>query len=281
MGIFHKLSTGIKRSLNGKSIDYVSGQKSYGNNAEDAFSKALKSALSDATIKSNIMIDIPKGRCEIDTLLKYKDKLFIIEVKHWKGVIVEQDGYFLAKKIDKYTKEIHQKHVKSPFGQVKRQAYLLKEMSESNVWINTVVFFFGADVVRIKNQDTWFTDFNELVDFITSDGRVSNPEQINRCLKKCKSADYIYASAIFGTKSLHCIITPASLIFNCYGKPITKDEIKLIRIVHRFSYDELYIELRNGESVRTIVENGNISVINDGIHRVYSFSKIDCIIIGE
>lgn len=281
MGLFHKLAVGLKRKFSGNSIGYVSEQKSYGNYAEDSFSDALRKVLPDAIIKSNVMIETLKGRCEIDTLVKYENKLFIIEVKHWKGVLIEQDGYFISKKIDKYTNEVHQKEVKSPFGQIKRQAYLLKEMSGANPWINTIVFFMEADVVNAGDENVWFDNFSELVDYIVNDGKASYPDQISKCLAKCRTADYICSTALFGEKSLHCIISSKSLIFRDPDKQITKDEIKKIRIVHHFSYDELNIELRNGETSKTTVENGDISVLEDGVHRTYSFSRIDWIVIGD
>lgn len=281
MGLFHKLAVGLKRTFGGKSIEHVSGQKSYGNHGEDEFSHALREALPNAIIKSNVMVETPKGRCEIDTLVKYRNKLFIIEVKHWKGVLIEEDGYFISRKIDKYTDEIHQKEVKSPFGQIKRQAYLLKEMSGANPWINTIIFFMDADVVRASDENVWFTDFNELIDYITNDGRTSYPDQISKCLSKCRTADYIYSSALFGERNLHCMITPASLAFSYSDKQISKDKIKEIRINHHFSYDEIYIELKNGETFKTRIENGYISVLENGTHKTYSFSKIDWIIIGD
>lgn len=281
MRFLHKFAVGLKRTFGGHSIDYVSEQKSYGNHAEDDFLDLFKNALPDATIKSNVMVDTSKGRCEIDALVRYKNKLFIVEVKHWKGVLTEQNGYFICDKADKYTYETHTKEVKSPFGQVKRQAYLLKEMTKSNPWLNTIVFFCDADEVKASDENVWFVDFYELVDYIKNGGRNSYPDQIEKCLAKCKTADYIYSSSFWGEKNLHCIIEPSSLVFDCSGKTITKDNIKKIRINHHFSNDVVMIELRTGGISTTTIENGSIQVFEGGVYQTYSLAKIEWIIIGD
>jgi len=281
MGFLHKLAVGLKRTFGGHSIDYVSEQKSYGNHAEEDFLNALQNALPDATIKSNVMVDTSKGRCEIDALVRYKNKLFIVEVKHWKGVLIEQDGYFISEKDDKYTYETHSKKVKSPFGQIKRQAYLLKEMTKSNPWLNTLVFFCDADEVNASDENVWFVDFSELVDYIKNDGRNSYPDQIEKCIAKCKTADYIYSSSFWGEKKLHCIIEPSSLVFDYSGKMITKDNIKKIKINHHFSNDVVMIELRTGEILTATIENGSIRVFEGGVYQTYSLAKIEWIIIGD
>ena len=41
MGIFRKLIVGLKRTFGAKSLDYVSEQKSYGNDAEFAFGSEI------------------------------------------------------------------------------------------------------------------------------------------------------------------------------------------------------------------------------------------------
>lgn len=281
MGLLHKLKVWLKRTFSGNSIDYVSKQKSYGSEAEDDFLDALKEALPEATIKHNIMVETDKGRCEIDTLVRYKNKIFIIEIKHWKGVLIEEEGYFISKKEDKYTYETHTKKIKSPFNQVKRQTYLLKEMTKSNAWFNTIVYFCDADKVDASDENTWFVDFNELVKYIKNDGRSSYPDQIEKCLLNCKTADYIYSLSFWGEKNLHCIIEPSSLVFNCSDRKVCKTDIKRIKITHHFTYDDIMIELRKGGIATTTIEDGFIRVLDGGSLQSYSLSKIEWIIIGD
>lgn len=281
MKILHQLAVGFKRIFIGRSIPHVSGQKSYGNQGENDFLNDLRASLPEAVIKSHVMVETNKGRCEIDALVRYNNKLFLIEVKHWKGVLIENEGYFISKKEDPYTAEIYTKEVKSPFHQIKRQAYLLKEMTHSNPWLNTLVFFCDCEQVNASDANVWFDDFYQLVEYIKNDGKSSSPEEIDKCLFECKTADYIYASALFGEKNLHCIIDPSSLIFDCSGRKITKDDIKKIKIEHHFSYDDVIIVLKTSEILTTTIENGSIRVLDNGVYHTYALAKIKWIWIGD
>ena len=272
---------GFKRKFGGKSLEYVSEQKSYGNEAEIIFFQELIKVLPGAIIKSNIIVETTKGKCEIDTLIRYNNKLFIIEIKHWKGILTEANDYFFAEKEDKYTDDTHLKKLKSPFGQVKRQSYLLKEMTNSNPWINTIVFFCDADDVTASEDNVWFVDFDELVDYIKNQGNSSSPNQIDKCLSNCKSADFIYSPSRYGEKSLHCIIEPSSLVFDFKWKTICKDEISEIKIIHHISYDDLKIKLKNGNTMTMQKENASIKVLNEGKTQTYSLAKIEYILIGN
>ena len=66
-------------------------------------------------IRQNLTL-LQKGNCEIDLLVSYENKLFVIEVKHWIGRLYEQHGYFAKEKDDCWTGEVHEKELKSPFG---------------------------------------------------------------------------------------------------------------------------------------------------------------------
>ncbi len=92
---------------------------------------------------------------------KSVNRLIVIEVKHWLGRLYEQDCYFIKEKDDRWTGEVHEKELKSPFGQVKRQVYLLKEQTKSNPWSNTIVFFADAEYVETGTSLSLRTNLNK------------------------------------------------------------------------------------------------------------------------
>jgi len=103
---FHKIKIGFLR-LGGSSIPYVDETKRYGNYGEDKFVYMLRHELPSCKIKRNVVISTPEGDAEIDCMVLYQNKLFAIEVKHWKGCLTEMESDFLQeKKIDGLTKHI-------------------------------------------------------------------------------------------------------------------------------------------------------------------------------
>ena len=277
MGIFHKLAVGFKRFFGGKPLNYVSSEKLYGEEAEhDAF-YFIKKAFPNALIKSNIILNTIYGQCEIDLLVAYNNKVFVIEVKHWKGVIEEDGRYFLSSKADRYTNEIHQKELKSPFIQIKRQINIIKKSTNTNLWINPIVYFEGAEEVICNSDDIWFNDIPSLLDYIKNDGEASYYDQIKKCVSKLKSADLILSPS----RNLYCNILDNSLKFQTSSGIVTRNDIKKINIEHHFSYDILFITLKNNSVVNSKIENGLIRVDEGNIYNNYSFSKIDKIILGD
>lgn len=99
MGIrafFHKIKTGFVR-LGEPSIPCVTAAKRYGNDGEDEFTYMLYRELPSCKIKRNVVIIAPEGNAEIDCLVLYQNKLFAIEVKRWKGRLMEREDGFLQK----------------------------------------------------------------------------------------------------------------------------------------------------------------------------------------
>lgn len=90
MGLFHKIGVGLKRVFSSSSMDTVSEEKMYGNEGEFEVEEELQRLIPDCIIKSNVMVYTSKGNCEIDLLVSYDNKLFVIEVKHWLGRLYEQ-----------------------------------------------------------------------------------------------------------------------------------------------------------------------------------------------
>lgn len=281
MNLFHKIGIGLKRTFASKSIKTISEEKSFGNHGETEVENHLRQLLPSISIKSNVIVSIPQGRCEIDLLVSYESKIFIIEVKNWVGELYEQGKYFRKEKIDKWTGETYRKTFHSPFGQVKRQAYLLKEQTKSNPWINTIVFFANAESVETTSENIWFTDIKELVEYIRSDGYTSKPKELKKCFDNAIAADLIYSPPLWGERSLHCLIREDSLTFIIDGKTITKKDMIRIYIYHHFTHDNVVIFLNDGNTVSTTLENYEIVVEENGYLSKYSFAKINTIIIGK
>ncbi len=281
MGIFRKLLTGIDRAFDGKKIESISEMKAFGNCAERSIVSFLRRKLPDAIIKENVILEKENHFSEIDCLIQYENKLFILEIKNWKGEIIERDGRFFSYKRDKYTDEIHEKELKSPFPQVKRQISLLKEITNSKPYINPVVLFENSDKVDAENEIEWFINREDLLKYLKNNGRESNLTQIEKSMKNIKTADFIFSNSLFGERSLHCLINDESLTFKTNKRILRRKDIRYIKIVHHFSYDDIIIDLKNGDLVTTRNENGVLIVKDNKTIKEFSLSKIDSIELGR
>ena len=283
MGIrafFHKIKMGFVR-LREPSIPYVNEAKRYGNYGEDAFTYMLRRKLPACKIKRNVIISTPDGNAEIDCLVLHNNKLFAIEVKRWKGRLTERDDGFLQEKTDRWTGETHTKLLKSPFKQLGRAIYLLRKQIPLKAWVNAVVFFEDDELesVSVFSDNVWFEHYQDLVEYINNDGKVSFGTSANDFFEKCVPADYLYANA--WEKSLHCIINRATLRFETPQGDISADNIASIHISHHWSYDELHITMADG-SIRTIaLENAKIEVNDNSRISSYSLGKLDYIELGK
>ena len=282
MGIkrfFHKIKMGFVRGTE-TSIPYVSTEKRYGNYGEDEFVYFLKQALPSCRIKKNVVINTLEGNAEIDCLILYNNKLFAIEVKRWKGRIVETEEGFVQEKTDRWTGALHIKYQKSPFKQLNRAIYLLRKQIPDKAWINAVVFFEDDEFETVEtiSDGVWFNDLNKLVEYIKSEGQLSYSNNNLKFFEKCVSADYLYAKS--WDKSLHCIIDAKTLCFKVENKIITKDKIRFINVKHHWSYDELIITLNDGGNYSLTQENAKIKVFDNGVIKEYALCKLDYIEVG-
>ncbi len=279
MSIFHKLKVGLGRIFNSSSVEYTPEVKRYGNVAEFGLPIFLKSRIPNCQVKSNVVISLPneKAQAEIDCLVLLEDKLFAIEIKHWKGDIVEcEDGFHIYKQ-DKYTDDVREKVLKSPFRQVGRAVSMLKKQTNNRDWVQTIVYFQDAASVQVLGNDVWFDDASLLADYIIDYQNRHRSNGNIQCFCSAIAADFIYSGTY---RNLHCIIDDRSLCFDIHGGALTKQDIYWIDIEHHFSYDNLYIHMRNGNTVTTKIENGRIYATENNIRREYSLCKIDRIALG-
>ena len=283
MGIrafFHKIKMWFVRA--GKpSIPYVGEKKRYGNYGENKFVTALSHALIDCKIKRNVIASTPEGSAEIDCLVLYQNKLFAIEVKCWKGVIIECEDGFLTEKTDRWTGEKHRKRLKSPFKQLSRAVYLLKKQISINAWVNSIVFFEDDELesVSVFSDNVWFDSYSALANYIFDDGKASYGTGAVDFFERCTPADYLYARA-WG-RSLHCVIDRNYLCFEGPHGKITADQIASIHISHRWSCDDLNINLIDGNECLVTVENAEIIVYDDEYPSKYALCKLDYIELGR
>ena len=273
---FHKIKIGFTRRSE-PSIPYTTAAKKYGDWGEDEFVYAIQSRLPDCQIKKNIIIQTSEGNAEIDCLILYKNKLFAIEVKRWKGQLVERGGDFVQYKRDRWTDEIHTKIHKSPFKQLGRAVYLLRKQIPDNAWLNTIVYFEESDCIETESDNVWFDDIDELVSYIVNDGKASWGNA-NAFFEKCIAADYLYCNS-WG-KSLHCIIYDESLRFTTPEGVLTRKGIDSISIIHHWSYDELKIKTISGRVFSVNRENDYIVVNDNGYKYRYALCKLDYIKLG-
>jgi hypothetical protein len=263
------------------SIPYVNEAKRYGNYGEDEFTYMLRRELPSCKIKRNVVISTSEGNAEIDCLVLHNNKLFAIEVKRWKGYLTEREDGFLQEKTDRWTGETHTKLLKSPFKQLGRAIYLLRKQVPIKAWVNAVVFFEDDELesVSTSSDNVWFDCYQNLIEYINNDGKVSFGTSANDFFDKCVPADYLYANN-WG-KSLHCIINRFTLRFETPNGSIFADNIASIRISHHWSSDDLYITMVDG-SIRTLtLENAKIQVSDNGRISTYALCKLDYIELGR
>jgi len=275
---FHKIKVGFTRKRE-PSIPYTSAAKRYGNWGEDEFVFAIQSRLPNCKIKKNIIIQTVEGNAEIDCLILYKNKLFAIEVKRWKGQLVERNGDFVQYKRDRWTDEIHTKVQRSPFKQLGRAVYLLRKQIPENAWLNTIVFFEKSDYIETDSDNVWFDDIDKLAAHIMSEGKSSWGNNAASFFDKCIAADYLYCNS-WG-RVLHCIVCDDSLRFTTSMGVVDRHNIHSISISHHWSYDEVNVKTKDGACHIVNVENGSVIVIDNGQRYRYALCKLDYIQLGQ
>lgn len=162
-----------------------------------------------------------------------------------------------------------------------RAIYLLRKQIPIKAWVNAVVFFEDDELESVSafSDNVWFDRYQDLVDYISNDGKVSFGTSANDFFERCVPADYLYANA-WG-KSLHCIINRTTLRFKTPQGDISADNIDSIRISHHWSYDELHITMADG-SIKTItLENAKIQISDNGRISTYALCKLDYIELGR
>ncbi len=279
MGIFHKLKVGFKRLVNSNSIDYTPEIKRYGNVAELNLSQIIKDKIPECQIKNNVIISLPdeKNQAEIDCLVLLKDKLFAIEIKHWRGYIVEREDGFHSYKQDRWTDDLWEKVLKSPFRQINRAVSLLKKQTNNYNWVQSIVFFAGASSVTVYDNGVWFDNVDNLIQYmIKYKNRYNSQENVN-CFNFAVAADYVYSNYY---RNKRCIIDDRSLCFNIDGTQLSRANILKINIDHHFSYDLLNIYLKDGSVKKCKIEDGEIIVNDNNVRKIYSLCKIQTICLG-
>lgn len=281
MGIrsfFHKIKVGFERRIESP-IPYTSTAKRYGDHGEDDFALAVQSRLPDCKIKKNVFIYSAEGNAEIDCLILYKNKLFAIEIKRWKGQLVEQNGNFIQYKRDRYTPEIHTKIHKSPFKQLRRAVYLLRKQIPDNAWLNTIVFFEESVCIEADGEHIWFDDIDKLVAHIINGGKPSYGNNAASFFDKCIAADYLYCRSL--DRSLRCIVCDNSLRFTTSTGILDRCDIHSISISHHWSYDDVKVKTKDGLCHIFNFENGFVLVIDNGLRYRYALCKLDYIQLGH
>lgn len=278
---FHKIKIWFSR-IGGKSIPYVSQAKKYGTQGEDEFVKQLQAGMPSCEIKRNVLINTAEGKAEIDCLILFQNKLFAIEIKRWKGRIIEEtEDKFLQEKTDRWTGEIHSQYHKSPFKQLNRAIFLLRKQVPINAWINGIVFFEADELesVSIRSNNIFFYRIEDLVLYIQNDGRELYGAKARAFFKKCIQADCLYAKS--AGKSLNCIILDDSLRFQTEQGIASRDTIASIHITHHWFYDELRIKMADGSERCINLENAKIEIDDNGTIRKCSLCKLNRIELGN
>lgn len=150
---FKKVGAGISRS-SGSSIPYTPAEKRVGNYGEEEVYDSLRRALPEATIFRSIVLDENLAKGEIDFLVIYKFKVFVVELKTWRGDIYQEGEQFYQDK-ESSAGETYTNELGNPFRQVKRNVYLIKQQFKS-IWFEPAIIFIEADSVNINSDISWF-----------------------------------------------------------------------------------------------------------------------------
>lgn len=276
-GFFHKIKLYFIR-LCEPSLPRATAARNYGTYGEETLARDLKAELPDARIKRNVLVEAPDGNAEIDCMVLYKNKLFAIEVKHWKGRLAETECGFVQHKVDRWTSEIHTKYHKSPFKQLGRAVYLLRQQIPVKAWVNPIVYFADADRVSAEDGRVFFTEIDGLADYIRNGGRETFGGNAAPFFEECTVTDRLYSAA--GQK-LDCVIPETAFGFDTPYGHLTKKVIASVRITHYRCHDVLTIQTVGGHHCTVRFENGHVRVTVNGKSRRYAFCKLNYIVIGN
>lgn len=281
MGIkkfFKTLNLGIKRAF-GTSLPYVDGAKRIGIYGEDILYDNLNELLPNAKIYKNVCYDKDNAYGDIDFVIINENKVFILELKTWRGDIYQEDGCFYQEKTSSYG-ERYGKELKDPFHQIKRHIYILKKQFPK-LWFEPIVFFLGADSLHLANNGvSWFTDVDALVNFIKcANVRTNYDNNIAYFKNNIVCYDKI-VSYKHSNKLKSCIIDEQCLHFKIAKKEIYKKDILTINVEHHFSFDILTIKLITGNEVTIKLDNHLLYYKDSGNIYKVNLSKVDGIAVN-
>lgn len=276
--LFQKIGLGISRAT-GSTLPFTPTKKKVGNYGEVRVYNELKTKLPEATIIRNVCIDSELAKGEIDFLIIYQAKVFVLEVKSWRGNIYQDGDQFFQDKESSGGDSYTNKQV-NPFKQIKGSVFQIKQQFH-NIWFEPVILFIRTDSININRDIEWFTSVDELVNYInTVDVRTNKENHINSLIKNVRSYDKMTSSSWLG-KELSCIIDESCLRFIINEKEITKNDIISIKVKHHFSYDEGLITLKNNEEIVFRFDDHKITYRNNEKSHVVSLSKIDAIFVNR
>ncbi|NLN80279.1 MAG: NERD domain-containing protein [Erysipelotrichia bacterium] len=275
---FKKISLGISRTT-GYSLPFTSSKKRVGNYGELEVYNELRTKLPEAIIIRNVCLNSKLAKGEIDFLIIYQAKVFVLELKSWRGNIYQDGDQFFQNKQSSGGNSYVNK-LDNPFKQIKRNLYQIKQQF-NNLWFEPIILFIETNSININRDIEWFTSVDKLVNYINSvDIKTNNEYHINSMMEKIQSYDKIISSSRFN-KELSCIIDDSSLRFIANEKEIIKDDIISIKVNHHFSYDDVIITLGNREEVLFRLNNHKITFRKNGKSDIVNLSKIDVIFVNH
>lgn len=275
--IIHKIHMGIER-MKGENLPYVPDEKKYGNKKEIEIYNFLCIQLPEAKVYKSICIDKASAKGEIDILVIYASKVFIIEIKSWKGKIY-QDGDVFYKVKESSSGERYVEQMKSPLKQIKKSTYFMKQQFK-NIWFEPIVLFQDCEEIHISGDIACLVNLVDVMDYIKEKGRKNSYADLEYMNSHLVSYDRLISNHFF-EKEQSCIIEESTLTFQIDAFLINKKHIKCIKVEHHFSYDRLLITLKNDLIQQIQLDNHMIYYRNNGSCGSISLSKVDYIFIGQ
>ena len=261
----------------GHEMLYPSEEKIIGMESENKFYNELRKYLPEAYIFPNVLLDKESAKGEIDFVVVYKTKVFVVELKRWRGII-KQDGDKFYQFKSSSSGETYINQLSNPFSQVRKNVFKIKQRFP-NVWFEPSVVFLNSQKLEINENYRFFRSTLEFVDYVRNANiKCNNSHDKDYLVKNIECYDSIYNSGGLWAEE-QCVIDEKCFKFICNGEIITKKEILIIDIEHHALYDKVVIELKNHRKFVVNLENYKISCRTNGKRHYVSFSKIRRIVI--
>ncbi len=284
MGLFHTLRVGLQRKFLARGPRPVAEEKQYGDQGENYFAQEIQRLLPACQIKTNVLIHLPADRthpatdAEIDCLVLFQGRLFAVEVKHWKGNLLQQGDRILKRKKDAYTDEVHETVLSNPFAQIKRAISLLKKETGCFAWIWPIVYFCEADQVICEDETAWFQSVQAIVSYIKGVQGATDPKKAASCFEKSREADRIVAN---NRCVYRCRILDDSFKFYGNQRVYTRKDIASVQVLHHFAKDEIYLTLHTGEQKRFVAQTASLVAYHDKKNHRYDYARLNAIFPGR
>lgn len=246
--LFKSIRSGFDRK-NAQPLPDEDSAKKFGTEGEWQTYEDIQKFLPGGEFKRNVL-SFENGSVfkETDLVILYEKRLYVVEIKNWRGRLVQKGKSYFKVKKGVLVK------VKDPFAQVQRSIAILKKQYHISTWVTPIVLLLGADAKRVKppRHCHLFTDIPSFVIFVRHN---IIPPALNNAeiaaFRHLRSSDTIWAdgtqedSSRISGKILNESI---ELLWNhtAHAVPVAKLR-SLERLGSDFTTDSIIVTYRDGQ----------------------------------